>query len=478
MSVLHGNRRNMSSVALSLSPIDWLMPRAYVGQILCFPSTSPAIFPELRKGLAGVVADVPHLLSGVVDQGYPKGSVRLADPYQTVDNLISCQDLSGTLEYAALKAYNFPPSAFNVPGVGPPDTRPPFAVPEPVFRAKVLLIKGGTLLWVEFHHCTTDIIGFGALLKLWASHCRTGSSAEVGFDRSWHDRRVLFKFQIDAAFTPGPSQPVPKLLPMGQPGAPTGTGATPVASTYETRIFYFGMANLQLLKSSINEHLPSLQTGVSWVSTGDILAALLWSATVWAEDNSDSDPTTQVNATARIPVNFRSRHKPPLPKDYLGSAVVMTTASTARKELLSLSSDTNDTGRSSATIDDLLKVGLAKIAAAIRTSINQANEDQIREALVYTASQTDIQHIRLSPRHNGISLVSWADERVYGLPWGNTLGCCEAIRIQKYSGKRYPIVLPRSADHDGLEAIVSFDERTMTRFHQSRLIRLYGTLRC
>ncbi|KAH8658206.1 transferase family-domain-containing protein [Xylariales sp. PMI_506] len=460
----------------SLSPLDWLMPRAYVGQVLCFPSTSPSIFHDLRRGLAGVAADVPYLLSGVIDQEYPKGAVQLSDPYQTVDDIFSWQDRSGALGYAALKAANFPPSAFNV--LGPPvrSPEPRFSVPEPVFRAKLVLIDGGALLYLEFHHSTTDMTGFGALLKLWAAHCRTGSSVTVGFDRRWHERRILEEFYQDFTVTSRSLLSPPKLIPAQETESSVHSNSALDESPHETRIFRFANGRLKHLKDCINEHLQSTQYEVEWVSTGDVLAAILWSATVWTEDQSSA--TTQVNGTARIPVNFRSRCRPSLPKDYLGSAVVMTTVTIAREDLLSLSGDFDDFGKTPVALDNALIMGIAKIAAAIRISINQVNNNNVREAFAYASSQPDIERLRLNSRHNGVSLVSWVDQSAYELDWGTSTLRCEAVRVEKYPGKRYPIVLPRVPGQDVLEVVVSFDDVAMARFRRNRLVRSYGVVWC
>lgn len=460
-----------------LSPLDWLMPRSYVSQILCFPADDSRIFEILKEGLSKTVEDVPYLLSGVVDQEYPKGSVRLTDPYQTVEDLIAWQDLSETLDYALLKAANFPPSALTIPSIKPRDTAPPLPTPEPVVRAKLSLIKGGILLCVSIHHSTTDITGFGALLKLWASHCRTESSADVGPKQSWYDRSLLI--HSPEAYTGQDLATVPELVHIVDHSEQfKSVEPTPKAAVFETRVFRFPEQTLQDLKTSVNRCFSSTSNGIGWVSTGDIVAALLWSAIIWAEQDDIQGPgNTNKTCTAGIPVNFRSRFDPPLPKDYLGAAIGMTTARVTRSILLSLSTDpmTEDTQAHGDII-----LALAHIAGAVRESIGRIDGNKMRSLLDYTASRPDITSIKLGPRHDGISLVSWANEGVYELDWGKVLGRCESVRLPRMAGRRYPIVLPKLSSQNtgqaaGLEVIASFDEKTMERFCQSRLIRLFAT---
>ena len=74
------------------------MPRVYVRQIYCFPSASPAAIDVLRQGLAGTVSDVPYLLSGITTTGPGQMDVSLSEPYQHVEDLFSCHDLSSALD--------------------------------------------------------------------------------------------------------------------------------------------------------------------------------------------------------------------------------------------------------------------------------------------------------------------------------------------------------------------------------------------
>ncbi|KAM0810260.1 hypothetical protein AB5N19_10608 [Seiridium cardinale] len=463
----------------SLSSLDWLMPRTYVNQIICFPTNSSQVFEILREGLRGTVHDVPHLLSGVEDQEYPKGSVQLTTPYQAVEDLFSWQDLSGTLDYSTLKENHFPPSAFTAPSIRSPETTPPYPTPEPVFRARLSLVKGGVLLCVAVHHCTTDVTGFGALLKIWAAHCRSRSSAEVGFDPSWYDRSLLRGPSLET--TVKLPDTVPDLIHVVERDEmPTTVKSTYRDIIYETRIFYFPQATLQELKIAINEHLPNLENRVPWVSTGDILTAMLWSATIWTDQGGvEVAPDNGVMCAVGIPVNFRSRLNPKLPQGYLGAAFGMTTVSVARADLLSAS---RNTATANVPLGKESLLSLARVASAIRSSLGQVSEAGIRGALEYTASQPDITSIKLGPRHDGISLVSWADEGVYDLDWGQVLGKCDALRIPRLGARRNPIVLPRVFGKDGsrpgLEVIASFDEKTMERFCQNSLIQQFGILRC
>lgn len=407
-----------------------------------------------------------------MDRDQPRGSVQLTDSYQTLDDLFSCQDLSGILNYGALKKAQFHPNGFNIPGIKQPDTTPPFPSPEPVFRARLTLMEGGVLLSVGVHHCTTDITGFGVLLKIWAAYCRRGSSDEVGFDRCWQDRGALLgPFQAPVDQVQGV---MPDLLHLREPSALSqSSNATASVLESKTCIFYFSQKVLMGLKESANIHVASLGTGVDWISKSDALTAILWSAVIWAEQDTHANEVSTIG----FPVNIRSRLHPPLPKNYLGTAFGMTSASIPRRDLISLSQSPSSPVRGSAVLDVESAATLAKIGATVRKSIGLVDEMGMRHVMAYTASQPDIRPIKLGPRHDGVSIVSWADAGTYELDWGTVLGRCEAVRLGKLTARRYPIILPR-LPNGGLDVIVSLDGEAMKRFCHSRMISMFGTVKC
>ncbi|KAI1450586.1 transferase family-domain-containing protein [Annulohypoxylon stygium] len=461
----------------TLSSLDKLMPRGYVRQMFCFPSTHAQVAHVLKAGLAGLIADMPYLLSGIVTSQDRK-HVSLSKPYQSLEDLYSEQDLSDTIDYAVIKQQHFPPSTFTAPGIIPPDTQPPFPNPAPVFRARLSLVKGGFILCVAIHHCTTDITGFGVLLKIWASHCRTGVSSAIGFSPTWLDRKALFK-RPDSTDTQTSSS-IPELLHVKTPDELAKLAAlAPQSRDLTTGIFFFPQNILQTLKHAVNQHIASQDAG-GWVSSGDILTALLWSATISAESDSSNDEDG--NNTIGFPVNFRARFNPPLPADYLGAAFIMTTATAPRRDLISLSSHFDSTD-SVEPLDPALVSKLAEIASTIRASIQHVDEESVKNVLLYLDAASDSHPpIILGPRHDGISIVSWADQDIYELDWGDIVETCDAVRLPKLMYKRYPIVLPRipantNGDGGGLEVIVGFDRQTFEIFRNSWPIKQFSTLR-
>ncbi|KAJ9137110.1 Transferase family-domain-containing protein [Pleurostoma richardsiae] len=435
-----------------LSPIDCLMPWTYIRQIFCFQSTDPLIPRQLREGLRLTLLDIPYLARGIVKDH--RGVASLSGSAQTLDDLFRSRDLTTGLDYSALKAKHFPPSALTVPDVVPQETNAPFPDPAPVFRAVLSRVKGGYLLCVAVQHCTTDITGFGSLLRIWASHCQEQPPiAEVKF--SWLDRRAL-------SGSVEPPSSIPELLHLREGSTRHRPRLDP--ATFDMVIFKFSSDSLRKLKVGASEHLTFRD--VEWLSTSDVLIALLWSAVIYAE--TDVETTTQAvsseTSTIGLPVNFRSQLEPPLPKEYLGAAFGMTSATTLRKDLTSCAAS-----GSLAT--------LASIATAIRKAISRVGNDSIRRSIAFLQAWEDTNTVQLGPPHDGISIVSWATEGVYDLNWGERAGRIDSVRVQKWPGKRYPIILPRLPD-GGLEVLMSLEEPIMRNLREGLLMTSYSSVVC
>lgn len=435
------------------------MPRSYISQLLFFPLVSPDAAAVLRNGLRGTLSDIPYLASEVLGHYAPKNSVTLGNPGFSLDDLFSVLDLTRTIRYSALRTAGFMPSALaelNSHLVHHSVTKRQI-----VFQATLALLDGGAVLSVNVHHSTTDITGFSALLAVWASHCKYGTSESLHFSKIWLDRDALFNTPHHSA--DGIHDRPPSLLhwdnPIGVENLATAAGL----SQLETCIFRFPAASLQQLKRQV---LKCLESKVPWVSTMDILTALIWSAIISAEMTSDSRVAatksrhqTDGMQLMRIPVNFRSLHEPPLPEHYLGAAFAISLVRADEKDLCSIAAN-NETQSPS-----LLIPALARVATAVRTAILAIDGHGVKAAVEYIAAQEDLERLKLSPQPAKVSIVSWAAENVYGMEWGSEVSRCESVRLPELKGKRYPIILPRLANGD-FEVLVRLNLETMDLLRQ------------
>ncbi|KAJ8125783.1 hypothetical protein O1611_g7853 [Lasiodiplodia mahajangana] len=275
---------------------------------------------------------------------------------------------------------------------------------------------------------------------------------------------------------------------------------------YQTAIFYFAQKQLRVLKDTVNKHIVSTYPK-SWVSTGDILSFLLWSSIIEAQGclNSSIADKPVIDEDARIsvlsfPVQFRSTLHPPLPRGFLGAAFLMTSARVLHRDVcLTSRSQANseftmrDQGPKAeveTSLDSVDISALARVALAIRRSTQGIDDKAVRQVLAYLETHPEINPeaplILGSPRYyagsSGASVVSWADQCVYELDWGNVIGRCDAVRLSKMEYERDPIVLPRvpslNGDDGGLEVIMSYEQGFMQRLIECPVMRQFAVLRC
>ncbi|KAI1272893.1 hypothetical protein F5Y07DRAFT_378726 [Xylaria sp. FL0933] len=497
---------------LRLTPLERLMPRAYVRQIFCFPTTNPQAVNTLSRGLSGLARDVPYVLSRVIsDKSGTTGSdVAISTPCQSPEDIFSWHDLSDSVDYATLKAGHFAPDAFLAPGIIPPDTLPPYSASPAVFRARASLVRGGLILCVAVYHVVTDVTGFDALLKIWAAHCCGESSHDIGFDASWMDRAPL----LSATESSSSATPMPKLLHIKIPEETMG-GAKPGTEkeqkNYQTGIFYFPQRCLRALKEAVNVHVAEQQPG-SWVSTSDILSSLLWNTIIGAQEHPDSEKAVD-NKNARIstlsfPVQFRAALRPELPRNFLGAAFLMMSARVPHEDVRLISSRFGNDSASAALeqgvkaqsqadtdAEALLRFvdvsALAKVALAIRRAVQGIDDAAVREVLAYLETHPDMPNPKaplvLGPPRcevggSATSVVSWANQCVYELDWGNAIGRCDTVRLAKMVNKRDPIVLPhipsRNGEDGGVEVIMSYEADIMQRVIEWPIMKHFAMLRC
>lgn len=424
-----------------LSPLEWIMPRSYISQILCFPSSNPRVSEVLRDGLAGTLKDVPYLASRIVARAHPKGSVALSSPCDSPSDLFRVNTYAD-VDYDALKSGAFRPSVFDDHSWFSADLGPANTSPSPVFRAVLTLVKGGCLLAVSLHHSTADITAYGSLLKIWASHCRTGSSKAIHFDPSWLDRIAIVRGSYNASADSPLLLHKEETVSSSQPSKP---------AKMETQYFTFSGEYLKGLKAEVNKHLPD---GTAWVSTSDVMTALLWGCIIHSEFLGDDNTTADGKYFMRTAVNSRSRYAPPLPKEYLGSSFGVTLVAAKKADLDAIGSSTEQ---------HIFTSEIANVAAAVRQSINVINEQSMNRVVNHLASQEDVSTLKLCEQAADVSIVSWADEGVYELDWGVELGHCEAVRLSSLKAKRYPVVFPRLPNGD-LEVLVTFDQELMGKW--------------
>ncbi|KAL5093715.1 hypothetical protein Trisim1_010443 [Trichoderma cf. simile WF8] len=461
-----------------LSPLDQILPRMYFGEILCFPSTDTNLFPLLQQGLSKVAASVPQLTSFVVQDDARPGKLRLERGRDSIDNiLVNVDDPLETMpDYESLKRTSFPvfpqSSLFypHIPNV-------PWAAPWPVMRAEVTRVRGGFVLVVLVHHCVFDGVALSELLNLWASCCAHNASArppEIGQSRL--NRAVLQGEELKQESSPPAdilkivnkqsflSQIISFIKRAFNPILPK-----PLSPTWPIALYRLPYDKLQGLKHTLNQFAPRL--GVRFLSTNDVVSALIWSCATMAMSTSFERWNFMSCCSTGVSVNIRSRIQPRLPDDFIGCAIGVAYIDMARKTLC--------TAAEVASFESL-----ARVAAAIRHGVDGITNEKMREILNYVDGQEDPTKLQWRPKKlNEFYISSWANQRIYDADWGPHIGKCEALRVAQIALAPMCVILPPRMGFEStdgycgdIELVVSLEGLHMDRFRRSKAMSTFAEI--
>jgi hypothetical protein len=460
-----------------LSPLDQILPRMYFGEILCFPSTDANLFPILQQGLSKVAASVPHLTSFVVHDDARSGNLRLKRGCDNIDNILvyNKDSLEEMPDYDALKRNSFPvfpqSSLFypHIPNV-------PWVAPWPVMRAEVTRVRGGFMLVVLVHHCVFDGVALSELLKLWATCCARGASAQpLEISQERLDRMVLqgeeskrkssppadiFKAVNKQCFL---SHIISRIKRTVNPILPK-----PLSPSWPITLYRLPYDKLQGLKQTLNQFIPKL--GVRFLSTNDVASALIWSCATMAMSTPFQRWNSMSDCSTGVSVNVRSKIQPRLPDDFIGCAIGVAYIDMARTKLCAASEASFES--------------LARVAAAIRQGVDGVTNTKMKEIINYVDCQEDPTKLQWRPKKlNEFYISSWANQSIYDADWGPRIGKCEALRVAQIAlGPMCVILPPRMGfePKDGqcrdIELVVSLESLHMDRFRKSKAMGMFAEI--
>lgn len=169
---------------LTLTPLDHLMPRYHMVQLLYFSRSNSditAIASHLKTSLKRTFETLP-ILSGTVQldtEGGRRqaGALCVDAPWVDVNDIFVVNDLTNCedLVYADLKREHFPMTTverYEFRSVLFTEKGDVKTLPAPVMMAQVNFIRGGMVLAVCLHHSFMDGLGGATVIGLWAAFCR------------------------------------------------------------------------------------------------------------------------------------------------------------------------------------------------------------------------------------------------------------------------------------------------------------------
>lgn len=451
-------------------------------------------------------------------QGSGSGRFQIASGPGILFRHVDLTDDDGNrLSYNKLKTAHFPLSAFDgdlLAPLGPVPAMEKYSsgAGAPVMAAQANFIPGGLLLTVCLHHFAVDAAAVGTVLRTWAKNTRVShgdedgdvdervdedndlesSRKEILDDRSSIppeslDRTPLFgstdeaaevlnplekikefpQYQLfSAAFPSSVSKQDPKQAEEAE--EPSSPPPPPTIPPIKSAILYFSASNLSALKALVNQDISSTPqkpsqsspaSSSSFISTNDVLSALLWKSITKARRLTPFNPPSPQNHPPNSPhppsspplpplpqpqlscskllfsINCRNLLVPPLPQSYLGNVIIYGCASEPIARLLSLPPLSS----------------LTSIALVVRAAITKINNKHIHGLISLINSLPE--PADLQPAINcflgpDLAMTSWRDMGIGGLEWG--IGGGDARDAKKPPLGKVDRLRPLSSPFDGI----------------------------
>ena len=514
----------MEDHKFSLSPLDHIMPRFYVVNLLYFPLVHPdiaCIASKLKCSLQRTFEALP-ILSGTVQpahQSEQSGSLCVSAPWNTIDDVFRVNHLtSRDLDYEDLRQNHFPMTTSKQHDLlsilySRPD---PLALVNPVMMAQVNFVRNGMILVQFLHHSFMDGLGGATVSELWATFCRGENGAEMISDEMMSRERLMLgdeagRWEDVRAYVKGSAvSESGQRIPLVGSGAGflgraynlatsifnslasfckerlpgfqlPATGSRDISSgpqlqqEIETEIFFVSRSKLANLKSVVCASIastvssPSDGQSSSYISTNDALSALLFACVTEARKSIMSTNTQQTIPLA-LTVSGRRLLNPPLPDNYVGN---MSLFSHLDLPLQSVTTEISD---------------VATIAVQIRKRLLQLDDAYIKRLIGALRTVDDISKVAPAGRSFKkwyFIITSWTGQRFYSMDWGSEIGTkCERVRIPKLSQPTFDgvnIVLPElkvGGEEAGLEVVVGLEKRAMRRLKGMQEWTRWAQWRC
>ncbi|KAG8532954.1 uncharacterized protein KY384_001735 [Bacidia gigantensis] len=445
-----------------LTALDQVMPHIYTRLILCFPLDSDTEASQaitfLQRGLALTVLEVPNLKATVV-AGTRNGEVAIKQqdgspgtPLLHIKSFLT----TGTKtmkSYDDLRSLGMPTSELDGDSLAPlgPFRDPP----APVFAAQANLIQGGLLLCVCFHHSVLDGPGIDIILRRWSENCHavqepgscfellpernTGTAVIAQGGRQSMTLKSLNGYDVVTTTPP---------LPIGKSEFPEMISA----------IFKIEIETLQKLKAEVNTFLSQQSDPGQWVSSNDVLCAILWRAVTNARLSCSPESDMANLSRLGMAVDGRSKLNPAVTEPYLGNINI---CAAATAELSSLTSTSIES--------------LVQIALAIRQSVTSVNDEFIRHLIHVVDGIPDLTFIAPCFKVSGMNfaITTWRDMGICDLDWGMGIGGgkVEFTRVPTPLFDGICIVLPKRSRDAAYEVTLGLRTECMASLKEDEEFR-------
>nr|ADY16688.1 TqaD [Penicillium aethiopicum] len=426
-----------------------------------------------NQGITGLIDRLPFLTGDVIQTTTPDGrknvmqvvpSSSLIDevpmistkehPHQIIPNTLL------QIKAGASKAQNF--ASLDDSYVPPVSLLPLSPGPRPVFRVQVNVLADGLVLAIGFHHSVFDARGAGRLIEILAECCSGPGSHSLKPTTEIEDeinlRRLVDNTGIltTGSFRPRKDEGQNSSI---ETSAMDSDWVLPKLDVYS---FHFSAAAVAQLKNACNSVLSDIQSreyddarpgGESkhprqeFISTNDILTALVALDIYKARSRHIKDGQTEVNAEMVMIVDLREKLAC-LPSSYLGNGVSLVRTHANAHHALPNPAVSVSKPNLHPTIGNATLLEITALALQLRQKLALMDDANMRQDLARLMSNKDWS--QLGTRLPDTMVSSWRQLKTCRLDFGPALGRIAEFNPQATLLDGFCIIQPERAD-DGCE---------------------------
>ncbi|KAL4862417.1 transferase family-domain-containing protein [Aspergillus spectabilis] len=467
----------------TLTPFDHAFPPTFYTVVaISFSLSQPQdAVPALQTGITALLNHLPFLTGAVA----PSKSSTKANAMDIWPRPGDTSSILGIRYYPHYRLASIPqsPQQGTSDGESTPDLKPEFnyfATPAPIIRIQLNILTDGAIVCFAVNHMAIDGMGVGVLLDLLASCCR-GDYPLPTDNRAQELSRQRIRTVSEAY---NKTQPLQHDMNGRTPSNTLdGVFEFEPGNANATHNFVFADKPIKQLKRQCNallrqQRLDDRQSKTasaqpSFVSSNDILTALLWICINQARSQSKITPcSTTAASQVSIPINVRNRFCPPLPSTYLGNAVEIGKSRLCLAQLACLDEiKQGDDIIGNASVIELLTAA----ACGIRGQIAKVDNEHLGQMLRQALNTTDWATLMVQPCDVVVSsLREW---NVFFLDFGGKLGSVERLEFMAFFALEGEcLVKPRRPGGGGgggegtWDVMVTLNLADMERLQQSPLL--------
>ena len=297
------------------------------------------------------------------------------------------------------------------------------------------------VLGFSFNHGVCDACGFIWFLKVWSTIYQNGQnfnlskSSESGSFGSYRSSFIEDRFKVTGCDSKKSTEPCCEYFFKYKSGEILNNGISRNFLLRKKSLFHFKEQYSKTKKASDPQYLSTL----------DILSAILWKALITCKDTDETERTTYRSVS-----NFRKKLN--LSDSYLGNCAIAFHVNL--------------------TVSELMKLDITEVAALIRKEINKLDEKVIKSKLKYMESAQDWRAIRPNIDFtNGKYLIlsSWETFPIFDIEFN----CGKPKNIfHELIGQGAMLIFP-SINKDELKIYLSLKKEDMSAFLEDENVRQY-----